>query len=275
MVKWLAFVLAASVLLTSCVPTTSVLVTPTIAVPTSMPVPTLARPTTVTPTMFPTQTVAGLMVVTREVWGAPENEPLRFRTWQGESFTASTMGQGDEFTFHWLDTILGMELNAGNGKYIAQEIYNNDGIGQVLLELNGKEIYKIDAGHASPISALRGLWAYDNHWVLETNYYTDDMPINGKITQDGVLLNDANGYEEAFNFQTIHGRPFYFFEQDGMIDAWYDGQIISLGYDEIPHYSCCSAAEFNPRMWKNMVAFFGLRGKKWFFVQVGTPDSFK
>ncbi len=275
MVKSQCLVLALTILLVSCTPTTSEPDTPIAIMLTSTPESTLVSPTVILPTMFPTEIVAGLTVVTRKVWGAPENEPLHFRTWQGEAFNALTMGQGEDITFHWLNDILGMELDVGNDKYIVQEIYNNDGAGQVLLTLNGKEIYKIDAGHASPISALRGIWAYDNHWVLETNYYTDDTPFHGKISQDGILLNDANGYEEAFNFQIINGRPFYFSKQNGLIDAWFDGQLIPLGYDEIPHYSCCSAAEYNPRMWKNMVAFFGIRGKEWYFVQIGTPDSFR
>ena len=275
MIKKLVYVLVVSVLLASCAPATPVQVVPTGAVSTSTPVPTSTPSEIVTATMFPPETVAGLTVITRKVWGAPEMDPLRFRTWQGESFDALTMGWGDDFTFHWLNDILGMELDVGNDKYIAQEIYNNDGIGQVALTLNGDEIYKIDAGHGSPISALRGIWSYDDHWVLETNYYTDETPFNGRISQDGILLNDANGYEEAFNFQTVNGRPFYFFKKDGSIDAWYDGQIIPLGYEKIPHYSCCSEAELNPRMWKNMVAFFGIRGKEWYVVQIGTPDSFQ
>lgn len=270
MAKKLYLVLAAVVLLVACVPSKQMIVAPTSTV-----VAPLAEPTTIPPTVLPTQTAAGLVIVTRKVWGAPELDPLKFRTWQGESFTAPTMGHGDEFTFNWLNNVLGMELDVGSDKYIGQEVYDNDGVGQVVLTRNGQEIYKIDAGHGSPISALRGLWAYDDHWVLETNYYTDDKPFNGKITQDGVLLNDANEYEEAFNFQTINGRPFYFFKKDGIINASYDGQLIPLGYEKIPHYSCCSEGETNPRMWKNMVAFFGIRGKEWHFVQIGTHDSFK
>lgn len=270
MAKKLYLVLAVAVLLAACAQ-----VTQATAVPTSIMAIPSVEPTAIPPTMLPTQTAAGLMIVTRKVWGAPELDPLKFRTWQGESFTAPTMGKGDEFTFHWLNDVLGMELDVGSDKYIGEEIYNNDGIGQVLLTRDGQEIYKIDAGHASPVSALRGIWAYDTHWVLETNYYTDDTPFNGKITQDGVSLNDANGYEEAFNFQTINGRPFYFFQKDGLINASYDGQLISLDYEKIPHYACCSGGETNPRIWKNMVAFFGVRGKEWYFFQIGTPDSFK
>ena len=35
-------------------------------------------------------------------------------------------------------------------------------------------------------------------------------------------MNDSRGYEEAFSFQTIHGRPFYFFKRHGKIEASYE-----------------------------------------------------
>jgi hypothetical protein len=228
------------------------------------------------PALSSTETVAGLSMITREIkGGAPDTDPLHFVTTSGESFDFLNMGQGDRFIYHWLNPAeAGLEVDLGGDKYIAKESYDNDGFGRVILMKNAGEIYRIDVGHGSPILALRGLWLYDDHWVLETNYYLDENPFNGKITEDGVLLNKKYGDEEMFGFQTIGGHPFYFFRKNGRIDAWYDGNLIPLGYEKIPHYSCCSPAELNPQARKNMVSFFGVRGTVWYFVQLGLPGTF-
>jgi hypothetical protein len=165
----------------------------------------------------------------------------------------------------------------GTDQLVAFENYNQTGSeGWVTLTRAGKEIYKISIGQGSPINGLRGVWVYDNHWALETANVTERTEGNtiysdavGQVAVDGVLLNDQLGYEEAFGFQTIHGKPFYFFKRDGKINASYDGVEIQLGYDEIPHYGCCSAATLNPSMFQNMVAFFARKGEAWYYAEIG------
>jgi hypothetical protein len=146
----------------------------------------------------------------------------------------------------------------------------------VNLTRNGSRIYQIPVGNNSPIGSLRGLWVYDNHWVLETAYVTNqqtgnaiDSQAKGQITIDGVLLNDQPGYQETFGFQMMRGRPFYFFKQGGKINASYDGTEIPLGYDELPHYYCCSAATLDPKVAQNMVAIFARKGSTWDYVEIG------
>jgi hypothetical protein len=171
---------------------------------------------------------------------------------------------------------MGRCATLGTDKLVAYEEYNNLGYGHVFVTRNGEEIYKISVGHGSPINGLRELWVYDNHWAVETANVTERQEGNtiysdaiGQVTVDGVLLNDQFGYEEAFGFQTIHGKPFYFFKRDGKINASYNGVEISLGYDEIPHYGCCSAATLNPSMFQNMVAFFAREGEMWYYAEIG------
>ena len=172
---------------------------------------------------------------------------------------------------------LGRCVNMGPDKLIAQEEFNNDGSGgTVSLTRNDETIYEIPIGPGSPIDGLRGLWVYGDHWVLETAYITQRSEGDtiysdavGQVTLDGVLLNDKFGYEEAFGFQTIQGKPFYFYKLNGKIDAWYDGNDIPLGYDKILHYGCCSAATLNPHMSQNMVAFFAQRGDTWYYAEIG------
>jgi len=148
--------------------------------------------------------------------------------------------------------------------------------GTATLTRNGQTIYQIPVGNSSPIDSLRGLWVYGEHWALETAYVTTQPVGNeiysqatGQISVDGQLLNEQLGYQEAFGFQTMDGKPFYFFERDDEIGISYDGEEIPLGYAEVPHYGCCSASSLNPLTTPNMVAFFARKGDTWYYVEIG------
>ncbi len=132
------------------------------------------------------------------------------------------------------------------------------------------EIYIMDLGFGGPVPLLRGLWTFDGHWVVEAARADPggDMP-TGQIIMDGELLNEKFGYEEAFEFQTLAGRPFYFFKRDGKIGAVYEGQEIPLDYDVLQHYYCCSGGAFNPIPNQNMVSFFAMRAGTWYYVELG------
>ena len=161
-----------------------------------------------------------------------------------------------------------LRATLGQDVLVATENYSPGGsTGWVTLQRNDVEIYRIDTGMASPVTALRGLWTYDGHWVLETAAVSSDAT-RGRLTRDGVVLNDALGYSDAFNFQLMDGRPFYFFTRRGRIGYSFDGHDSMPAFDEIPHYGCCSAAELNPRQARDMVAFFASRGDMWYDVEI-------
>jgi hypothetical protein len=175
---------------------------------------------------------------------------------------------------------MGMCAMLGSDLLSASEEYNNLGQGHVTVTRNGEEIYKISVGQGSPINGLRGLWVYDDHWALETAKVTNRPEGNaiysdaiGQVTVDGALLNDQLDYEDAFGFQTIHGKPFYFFRRDGRINASYNSIEVPLGYDEIPHYGCCSAGALNPMVYQNMVTFFARRGEAWYYGEIGVFEK--
>ncbi len=42
-----------------------------------------------------------------------------------------------------------------------------------------------------------------------------------------------------------------------------------LGYDEIPHYNCCGESSLNPKIYPNLVAFFGRKGQAWYYTEIG------
>jgi hypothetical protein len=97
------------------------------------------------------------------------------------------------------------------------------------------------------------------------------MPLepSGEIFLNGKSLSNSNGYDQAFGFQLMKGKPFYFLQQNGKIGISFDGEQNRLDYDQIPHYQCCSAAELNPRIAPNVVSFFAQRQGKWYYVEIG------
>lgn len=245
--------------------------------PTEVALPTLRK--------VPLQLPTGLTVEEYALEDRPSFEPLYFSPIQGsqagvlakrelerrQSFSDNSFF--DHMHFSRRASLHGVEL-------VAYEDYNQGGSdGWVTVERNGEEIYQISTGPGSPLTSLQGLWVYDDHWILETALITRRQEENtvytnatGRISQDGELLNDLYDYEEMFGFQLMAGRPFYFFKQDGKIGFSYDGQAMEAGYDEIPHYGCCSAAGLNPVRAQNMVAFFAQRDRIWYYVEVGVYE---
>jgi len=206
---------------------------------------------------------------------------LDFVTVDGTEHTGSTIGTGSSFSPYTIGPSNGgLRAKVGNDLLNAVLSYNRDSSQSwVIVQRNGTEIYRNSTGPASPVEPLRGLWSFDNHWVLEVAPITEkkignngiEIDTKGQLVEDGGSLNSQYGYEEAFNFQTLGGRPFYFFQKKGEIDAWYDGLVIPLGYDHISHYGSCSAAQSNPRMFTNLIVFFGSRGQTDYFVQISLP----
>lgn len=171
---------------------------------------------------------------------------------------------------------LKMCISLGAHSLVAEEIVSSDGSsGNVILNQDGVEIYWIASGPGSPINALRGLWVYGGHWAMEAARITETRQANsiiddavGRIIVDGQILNDSLGYEEAFGFQTLNGRPFYFFKRNGKIGASYDGVEIPLAYNQVPHYGCCSAGTLNPHQYQDMLDFLAEKDGNWYYVEI-------
>ena len=209
--------------------------------------------------------------------GAPTLDPLGFKLVQGSMESVLAVHAARRAQTLPLESVLGdgqfaLRAALDQDVLLATENYSSDGsIGWVTLERNGKEIYRIETGMASPVTALRGLWTYDGHWELETAYVSRDA-VAGRLTRDGVVLNDALGYSDVFNFQLLGGRPFYFFVRRGKVGYSFDGREAMLAFDEIPHYGCCSAAELNPLQALDMVAFFARKGSTWYYIEIGSGN---
>lgn len=158
-----------------------------------------------------------------------------------------------------------------------------DGRGSMCIEvmLDDVVVFTAEAGDVSPISPLRGVWSFEGDWVLEYAY--TEMTIEedenvvygdstGQLVWNGDLLNEALQTDEIFGFQLMNHRPFYFFDKDGEVGIVFDGIVTPLGFDDVPHYGCCSAGILNPRQAQNMVAFFAERDARWHYVEIGVYD---
>ena len=171
--------------------------------------------------------------------------------------------------------------------YIPIEENNEDGpLYQAVITIlkNSEPELTIQARDGGPVDVVWGFHVYGESWFLEINQggmVREDKDgivsittiINGDIIQDGVSLNEREGYQESFGFTLISGKPFYFFERDGLYGYYFNGIENPLGYTEIDHFRCCSGAMANPRMSEDTMAFFASKGEQRFFVLIGTDKQ--
>jgi hypothetical protein len=208
---------------------------------------------------------------------APTLDPLVFKPVEGSMDSALAAHAAERERLIPVESLLvdghfSLRAMLGQDVLVATEYYSADGsTGWVTVQRNGVEIYRTETGAASPVTALRGLWIYDGHWVLETANISSET-IRGRLTRDGLVLNDEVGYSDAFNFQLLNGRPFYFFARHGQIGYSYGGRESTPAFDDIPHYGCCSLAELNPRQARELVAFFARRGDTWYYVEISSSN---
>jgi len=73
---------------------------------------------------------------------------------------------------------------------------------------------------------LRKFQSWDDHWIMDMNHF---------LIQDGEILNEKYGLEDAFFWRLINGKPFYFFRKGSRVGISYNGQFLSLQYDSIPY----------------------------------------
>ncbi len=247
-------------------------------------------PSATTSSPIPTTLPPGLSIEEYALEAEPQLDPL--------SFTPRTTTQAEVLSKHrgkrgarspgWVYHN-GEWIAEGDDQLKAREVVTTterSEQGQLVVEpvsmavdvyRQGKLLYSIPLSPTGAIPPIWGLWAYADRWALEVAHVTlTRIPPNtidsdefGEVIQDGVALNEQNGYEESFGFQLLKGKPFYFFKKQGRIGISYDSQEIDLGYTRIPHHGCCSASELNPQSTENAVAFFAQRAGVWYYVEIG------
>ena len=96
---------------------------------------------------------------------------------------------------------------------------------------------------------LMGFQSWSDHWIMDMLHFQ---------IQDGEILNEKYGLEDAFFWRLVDGKPFYFFRKGSRLGISYDGQFLPFYYDTIPW-----AYEG-----ENGIGFFGRRDGRWYYVEV-------
>lgn len=152
---------------------------------------------------------------------------------------------------------------------------NKYGIVDVIVSQNETPILTIPVGPVDPVAPVRGFWSVNGSWFLEVAQIPnepDEPHAVGDIYHDGESLNQREGYEESFGFQTIYGEPFYFYKRNGEYGYFYRRQETALGYTKITHYACCSGAAGNPVSSNSMVAIHAMKGSQRYYTEIGAFD---
>jgi hypothetical protein len=282
----ISILLLTSILLIGCLAGCTPGQTPQTATPSATPTqpePTQPAPTQATepiatsisgplPTAIPND--FGLTIEENEVIGDVRLDPLSFDPVHGSEETILERHEDEKGKVYQRDNVVEIDEN---NILEARTYFAAADDGVVMLQQNGETIFEADVGDGSPMDPFQGLWVEDGHWILEVayvtvtsqdnnNYYTNAV---GQVYRDGVSLNEQYSYEEMFGYQPLGGKPFYFYQQDGVIHLSYDGQELPLWYDEVPHYGCCSYGMINPRAASNWVSFWGQREGVWYYTEIG------
>lgn len=254
------------------VPPISVTQTPAQATPTDIVAPTVTA--TSAPLTTPIPNENGLTIEENEIAGQLRGEPLTFQPVHGSQqaiLERHSEQKEDPYSFSTRYSV-----TDGEHTYEASEDVDDEDRVIVSVKRDGETLFQMDAGDSAPVGHLYGLWIEDGHWVLEIAFVTTTNEDNvitteavGQVYRDGVSLNEQFGYEEMFGYQLLDGKPFYFYQQNGEILLSYDGEVLPLQYDEVPHYQCCSGAAMNPVAASNWVGFWGLRGEVWYYTEIG------
>lgn len=145
------------------------------------------------------------------------------------------------------------------------------------IKAGDRRVYSFESVTGTMYREIIQLYAYNGHWILE--YKEKDaadsecMVSTGSILLDGVNLNEKYNLQEMFSYGYLNNKPFYLFrssKKTGGIS--YAGRDLPLDYDEIHHYLCCTDSGFNPRYYKDMIAFFALKNGALYYVEAGVYD---
>jgi hypothetical protein len=159
-----------------------------------------------------------------------------------------------EWGLGWNDPPLAPILNKGQLLWVrATEDFH------VQVQTSSREVVFTFATYFGADLPVKGFHSWDDHWVLEVSNF---------IIQDGEILNEKFGFEEAFDWQLINGRPLYFFRQGSRAGISYDGQFLSTYYDDVVHGFCCGLTLNNPVGDESNVYFFAKRDDIWYYVTV-------
>ncbi len=153
----------------------------------------------------------------------------------------------------------------------------SSGRSRVSVYLDDQTACSTEFNDVSVYAPIEGPWTYGQHWALVVIDAKSDgqqgwNPLS-RLIQDGQDVAAAKGYQQAFQFSLLDGHPFYFYQKADKIGISFDGVELAQGYDEIPHYQCCSGSLLNPDSSMRMTWFLARRGNQWYYVEAFVAGS--
>ncbi len=198
---------------------------------------------------------------------------------RGEPLMPSMMSL-DQQPENWPNEMLHGPVPFRGAALTAAEYRRYDGtfhrvLGKVLL--GETVLLEVPEEHAALDRMFRALDATETDWYVEVGHQVvldfglgPNFCLLGDVVQNGESLSERYGYREAYGFQLLSGKPFYFINWDGHLGFSFDGRVSWLGFDEIPRYAEEYGGAVSPtQQWENAAAFFARRGDHWYYVEIG------
>lgn len=245
-------------------PTVAVSVSPTIlATATSTPTPEPTRTPTITPTNTPVPTISQTRV------------NLSPELYLYENASPDTLGELNypEYSYFWNDLGNGYIYHFEDEEWVVAQprtrivplkdvdtTYHIEGeldASFVQVWKNRKLIYSFPVGGAvyEPHTLLR----YEDHWIFS---FGIDWYNQGRIVQDGIILNDLYDYDTTFSLFLLDGKPFFFFRRGEQFGVSFHNEEIILPYSNIIYDPVCceGGGRLNPRASATKVGFYVKQG---------------
>jgi hypothetical protein len=134
-----------------------------------------------------------------------------------------------------------------------------------LIEIfaDGQPLQTLSIPHmGSAGSPVRGLWAWDGHWVME---------ISSVLFVDGLPKNREWGYAEIFDWHLVNGKPLFAARRAADFTLVYNGLELPVTYEDIAHGDvCCETGMYDFQPLAGGAFFYAKRDGVWFLVRVQT-----
>jgi hypothetical protein len=149
--------------------------------------------------------------------------------------------------------------------FIRDNLVRVNFIDSPIVIRNDEIIYTHDISYIGPSHCpLISFQQWQDQWVME---------VDGEVIVNGGFLHQKHGYNKAFHWQLLNGKPFFLFEDDGKFGISFNGKVLPVEFDEII-YTMCGDRLLPPTLgpWGNssIVGFYGRKEGYWHYFELGS-----
>ena len=125
-----------------------------------------------------------------------------------------------------------------------------------------------------------GVVCYGGDWYLTLRSVVDldpdadvaDLVYNDRTIRSQQNFDSRKGYLRSFGYSIIDNKLFYFYQTENGYGISINLQDYDLGFDDIPFGYVGSYTEMDPFYSDDLITFFGHRGGKWYYVELGKEE---